>query len=703
MGVRRDRLRRRRRRADGREPRDAPARGARRTRDQGVRAAGPRGTQRERVLSGWARGPRGPRPGAGAPPFVHVAVGEQARRTPSAVALRDGDLSLTYGELDEQAERVAARLRQLGARPDAVVGVLLPRGIPLAVAELGVLRSGAAYLPLDPGHPAERLAFLCRDAGAAHVITTDARASRVPGGARALPIDAMLAHPVAAPADPPAPLSPRNLAYVMYTSGSTGTPKGVAVEHAALANFTAWYREEYGVAPGDRLAMVNAPGFDGSITDLWPALTAGAAVHVPDASARLSPDRLQAWLVAERIATLFLTTALAEPLLALDWPDAVRLRALQTGGEVFRSRPGPDLPFRVDLAYGPTEGTVFATVGTVAPADPSAPAAPPGAARAEAPDIGVPVAGAVVRVLDAAMRPVPPGVRGELYLGGPGLARGYLGRPGLTAERFVPDPFAVEPGGRLYRTGDVVRVRTDGRLDFVGRTDAQVKLRGNRIEPGEIEAALCRHPAIGQAHVAARDDGPGGERRLVAYLVPRNGHATPPPAEVRRHLERGLPAFMVPSACVPLARLPLTANGKVDADALPAPGAPAREPRDAPEVPATPTERAVAAIWSDVLELPEVGVADNFFDLGGHSMLVYRVRDRLVERLGHSPPIIDFFQYPTVRALARHIDGTGPSAAAPDAPDAPDAEGTDADGGRQRGLARLERRRARRAGTEGTQ
>ncbi|MBG6090375.1 non-ribosomal peptide synthetase [Actinomadura viridis] len=668
------------------------------------------GARRGRVVDELSGRRAAPRPSAEETAPVHVLVGEQARRTPSAVALSEGGRSLTYGDLDAYAGRVAAGLLRLGTRPEQVVGVLLPRGADLAVAELGVLKSGAAYLPLDPDHPAERLAFLCRDAGVAHVVTAGGHASRVPAGTRALTLEDVLGGPSPEDAPPAAEPSPHDLAYVMYTSGSTGRPKGVAVEHGALANFTRWYRTEYGLAPGDRQAMVNAAGFDASVIDLWPALTAGAGVRVADPGTRLSPDRLRAWLIAERIASVFLTTALAEPLLALSWPGDVRLRVLQTGGEVFRARPDPALPFRVDLAYGPTEGTVFTTVGTIAPAAGPAragapPGAPPDTPPGAPPDIGVPIAGAVVHVLDEAMRPVPPGVRGELYLGGPGLARGYLARPALTAERFVPDPFTAGPGGRLYRTGDVVRLRPDGRLDFVGRTDAQVKLRGNRIEPGEIESVLCRHPAIGRAHVAVRDDGPGGDRRLVAYLVARDGQETPASAEVRRHLERDLPAFMIPSTLVPLDRLPLTANGKVDAAALPAPGPPAGAEPDGPagarEPPVTPTEDLVAGIWSAVLGLPEVGVADNFFDLGGHSLLVHQVRERLVERLGHGPPILDFFQYPTVRALARHIDGGPRDGAAAGA--AADRSGARAPDGRRRGLARLERRRARRTDTEGTE
>lgn len=621
--------------------------------------------QREVILTEW-RG-AGRRSGE---PLVHTSVAARARATPTAVAVRDGDRELTYAALDEQATGLAARLVELGTEPDDVVGVLLPRSAELAVAELGVLKTGAAYLPLDPDHPADRLAYLCQDAGVAHVVTVAEHLALVPPTTLALPLDTLPAGSgAAAPADR---VRPHNLAYVMYTSGSTGRPKGVMVEHAALASFSGWYRREFEVGPADQLAMINAPGFDASVMDMWPALTAGACVNVADQGTRLSPKRLQVWLLENRICTVFLTVSLAEPLLDLEWPEDVALRSLQMGGEVCRRRPSPDLPFILVNGYGPTETTVFAAVGVI----------PPGAVGAPPPDIGRPLDHTIVYVLDPKMRPVPPLVQGELYVGGGGLARGYAGDPGLTAERFVPDPFGT--GSRLYRTGDLVRFLPDGRLDFLGRADGQVKLRGNRIELGEVTAAVSGHPSVAQAHVTVRGDGPGGEKRLVAYLVPRSGHDAPAPADVRRQVARELPAFMVPAAFVMLDRMPLTANGKVDSAALPAPEATAGE---ATEPPATQTEKAVAEVWCEVLELPQVSALDNFFDVGGHSMLIYRVRDGLVRRLGNSPPIVDFFRYPTVRAIARLID-----------------DGAD-DGGEDRaaarfadrrdGLTRLSRRRAR--------
>ncbi|MBV9450342.1 MAG: amino acid adenylation domain-containing protein [Streptosporangiaceae bacterium] len=618
-----------------------------------------------------------------AEPLIQVAIADRARERPSAIAIRDGHRVMTYADLDARATLIAANLQRHGVRPDHVAGVLLPRGTDLAAAQLGVLKAGAAYLPLDPDHPAGRLAYLCQDADPAVVVTTSRHVAQLPGGVPALLLEDLTADAKVSAVR----VAPRNLAYVMYTSGSTGRPKGVMIEHAALAGFAAWYRREYSVARADRIAMVNAPGFDASVIDLWPALTAGASVHVVDEEVRLAPSRLQSWLQESRISLVFLTKALAEPLLDLPWPADTALRWLQTGGELFQRRPSPDRPFAVAVAYGPTEVTVAATAGRVDPA------ADPGDGRVQpAPDIGGPLPYVLGYVLDERLRPVPPGIRGELYVGGAGLARGYLRQPRLTAERFVPDPFATRPGGRLYRTGDLVRILPSGNLDFLGRADEQIKLRGNRVEPAEIEMALCRHPAIAQAYVMIRPDGPGGGKQLVGYFVTRHGHDLPGSDELRAHLERDLPRFMVPAAWLPLSRLPLGANGKIDASALPPPGESGG--RAGGEPPATPLEHAVAEIWCAVLERSHVGVLDNFFDLGGHSMLIYLVRDRIEERLGRGLPIVEFFQYPTVRSLARHLGDGAPAddGAVADA-------GATARSGRLGGLQRLAARRAR--GTDG--
>jgi acyl-coenzyme A synthetase/AMP-(fatty) acid ligase len=443
------------------------------------------------------------------------------------------------------------------------------------------------------------------------------------------------------------------------------------VEHRSLANLAAWRIRSCGIAPGDRTTLVANPEFDASVIDIWPALAAGATLYVPGDETRVSAQRLQAWLLERGITVTDVPTPLAEQLLALPWPPSCELRLLVTGGDRLQLRPDPALPFRVVNDYGPTEATVSATSGVVAPSF-------DGEAR---PGIGTPITGVTAYVLDTELRPVPVGVAGELYLGGVGLARGYRNRPGATAERFVPDPFSPRPGSRLYRTGDLARRLPDGTLDFLGRTDAQLKLRGYRIEPTEITGALRRHLALEGAHVAARPDPETGESRLVAYLVPRDGEPLPELSRLRERLASDLPAHMIPAATVVLPALPLTRNGKVDERALPSPEPSA--PRAGGEPPATELERVLAGFWQDALRLPRVGVEDNFFDLGGHSLLLGQVHHRLTTHLGRDVPLVTLFERPTIRSLARHLEGGA-------------APVTDRAAERRSGSVRLQRRRARR-------
>ncbi len=561
--------------------------------------------------------------------------------------------ALSYRELIERANGVAAELQRRGTAPGDVVAVLLPRGERLVVAELGVLLAGAAFLPLDPGTPAARMAHCCADAGVRLAVSDETLSSLLPAGTTVL-----IGDYAGSPA--PVPCGEHDLAYVIYTSGSTGQPKGVMVEHGSLSNLVAWHTEAFALTESDRLTMVASPAFDASIGEIWPVLAAGASLHVPDDEVRLTPPRLRDWLAERQITVTDLPTPLTEALLGL--PQApTSLRLMLTGGDRLTARPAATLDYALVNTYGPTEAAVMATIGAVDPDGEGMPG------------IGRAVAGVTAYVLDARMRPVPDGVPGELYLGGACLARGYLGKPELTAEAFLPDPFGH--GGRLYRTGDRVRRRRDGTLEFLGRVDAQVKVRGFRIEPAEIAATLLRHPLVAQAHVAARADvDPRGDLQLVAYLVPRTGRADA--GELRRHLSAQLPPYMVPSAYVWLDDLPVTRNGKVDVARLPAP----ERTSPAAVAPGSRTERQLAAIWQDVLRLPAVGVHDNFFDLGGHSLLLGQVHQRVRQELSAGLPMVALFQYPTIAALAGHLDG----ASAPAPRTAPDGEGR----------ARLQRQRA---------
>jgi amino acid adenylation domain-containing protein len=580
---------------------------------------------------------------------------------------------LTYGELHARADALATRLRDAGAGPGRVVAVCLPRGAGLVVAPLGILRAGAAFLPIDPENPAERIAQLCADARAVSMVGDEQSAPALPSGVRLIGVYGPAADATGADQGPVPATRP---AYVIFTSGSTGRPKGVLVEHGALANLAAWHRDMFGLTPRDRVTMVASPGFDASVGEIWPTLAAGAALYVPDAETRLSAPRLAAWLAGNEITVSDLPTALAEAVLEEPWPPDIALRHLITGGDRLRVRPPADLPFRFVNTYGPTESTVMVTAGPVRPEHD----------RHGTPGIGCPVPGATVRVLDDELRAVPDGVPGQIFLAGNTLARGYLGPAGLTADRFVPDPF--RPGGRLYRTGDLARRRPDGALEFLGRVDDQLSVRGFRIEPAEIVAALRTHPAVADAYVTTRSPDGTGDPLLVAYLA---GYAAggdrPGPAALRRHLAATLPAYLVPHRFAWLPALPLNRNGKIDERALPDP--PHLAPVPAAAAPATEVERLVAGLWRDTLGLAEVGVHDNFFDLGGHSLQLGRVHHRLTEELRRDVPLLDLFRYPTVRSLAEHLTG-GPAEAGADDP---------AGGSREAARARLSRRRSSITGT----
>ncbi|HEX8276356.1 MAG TPA: amino acid adenylation domain-containing protein, partial [Longimicrobiaceae bacterium] len=593
--------------------------------------------ERREVLEAGGRAPAAPPFAAG----VHRLFWERAERDPDAPAVAAADGTLTYGELERRANRLARHLRGLGVGPETRVGVCMERGAGLATAVLAVLKAGGAYVPLDPGLPGERIAWMLADSGAAVLLATAAAGAALPPhGARPVWVDADAARIAAEPADAPisADDDARAAAYVVYTSGSTGRPKGVVVEHGSLAGLVAWHLRAFAPAPGDRATLLAGVGFDASVWELWPALAAGAAVHVPSGEVRASPALLRDWLVAERITHTFLPTPLAEAVLPLEWPADTALRVMLTGGDRLLARPAAGLPFALVNNYGPTEATVVATSGTVAP----------GPDAAGAPSIGGPVDGARLYVLDAELRPVPRGIHGELCVGGGGVARGYLDRPELTAAAFVPDPYAGAAGARMYRTGDRVRWSARGELEFVGRIDQQVKVRGFRIEPGEIEAAMRRHPGVAACAVVVREDAPG-DRRLAAYVV---GAADP--AALREQLRRELPEYMVPAAFVVLDALPLTPNGKLDRRALPAPDPGAAAERYV--APRTPVEQVLAGIWADVLRVERVGVHDGFFELGGHSLLATRAVSRIREALGVDLSVRAVFASPTVAGLAARVE-----------------------------------------------
>nr|AAZ23078.1 peptide synthetase [Streptomyces fradiae] len=566
---------------------------------------------------------------------------EQVARTPHATALEHAGHHLTYAELNARANRLARVLVRRGIRPEHRVAILMPRSVEQITALLAITKAGGAAVPVDPGHPGQRIAFMLRDSACALILADHPHAAGR---------EEIAGVPVLVPADEPAPeratdladgdrnapLTAGHAAYVVYTSGSTGRPKGVVTEHRGLLSLATAQRERYPVGPGSRVLQLASPSFDGAVLELLMALTTGGTLVLPDGPL-LAGQPLADMLAEHRISHAFIPPAV---LSGLPSEGLEGLRCLVVGGEAVtapltdRWAPGR----RMLNIYGPTETTAVTLTSEAL-----TPGGPP-------PAIGTPVPNTRAHVLDDRLRPVPPGVTGELYLAGASLARGYGRRPALTASRYVGCPFGA-PGERMYRTGDLARLDREGRVHHMGRTDEQIKLRGFRVEPGEIRARLTEHPAVREAAVVLRDDGPGG-RALVAYAVPADGPPRPTAAQLRAHLNALLPPYMVPAAFLVLDALPTTPNGKLDREALPAPQPHAEEtgrpPRDE-------REAALCEVFAEVLERTSLGADDGFFENGGHSLLAVRLVARVRERLGVPLAARDLFEAPTPAALAERL------------------------------------------------
>ena len=581
-----------------------------------------------------------------APATVPELFAAQVAKAPDAVAVVFEDRTLTYGELEARANQLAHHLRGLGVGPETVVGLCVERSPEMVVGLLGILKAGGAYVPLDPEYPAERLQSMMADAGLTVLLTHSSLTAilPMPGGTRCLLLDQedTSGQPNTTPL---VSHYPEQLAYMIFTSGSTGKPKGAANTNFGLHNRLSWMQDAYSLTPADVVLQKTPFSFDVSVWEFfWPLIT-GARLVLAAPGAHRDPVRLIETIRRHGVTTLHFVPSMLQAFVAQEgMQDCVGIKRLICSGEALsaelRDQVVRLLPrARLDNLYGPTEAAIDVTHWDCR-----------NDSSKEVP-IGRPLWNTQVYVLDGGLQPVPAGVAGELYVAGAGLARGYLNHAGLSAERFVADPFGPA-GGRMYRTGDLARWRPDGNLDFLGRADAQVKLRGFRIEPGEIEAALTSHPSVAQAAVMAREDVPGN-KRLVAYLVAAAGDIAPDAAALRAHLGASLPDHMVPSGFVVLERLPLMPNGKLDRRALPAPEvAPATAGRE----PRTPQEELLCALFAEVLGLARVGIDDNFFELGGHSLLATRLISRIRATLDVEIAIKSLFETPTVEGLARCLD-----------------------------------------------
>jgi amino acid adenylation domain-containing protein len=575
---------------------------------------------------------------------IAARIGARAIAIPDRIAVADGTACLTYEQLENQSNALAARLQEAGATQDRCIGIFLERSIQFVVAALAVMKSGAAYVPLDPSTPDDRVAWILADAEAIVLLTDSSRAKRLSSGVwHVIALD--LLHG-SNPPFKPFNIDPQSLAYVIYTSGSTGQPKGVEIPHISLCNLIAWHQSAFGVTAADRASQVASFGFDAAVWEVWPYLEAGATLYVADEMTRRSPQALRDWMVANRITIGFVPTAIAEQLIRMEWPVETALRVLLTGGDTLHHRPAPHLPFVLFNNYGPTECTVVATSGAVLPS-----------VDGDLPTIGRPIADAKALILDDELRPVAPGQIGELCLGGLLVGRGYRNRPELTAGHFVTyvpecgDPF------RIYRTGDRARFLENGDILFLGRVDDQVKIRGYRIELGEIVATLNRFPGIQTNIVVVREDGNRGST-LVAYVVAAPD-ACLTESELRDYLGKHLPEYMIPTLFVLAHELPVTANGKPDKAALPAPCADNIIANGSLAAAAinndNGVQQRVSELVASMLGRPSIAADEDFFMLGGHSMLGVELVARIRDMFGVRLTLRQLFTSPTVAALSAEI------------------------------------------------
>lgn len=569
-----------------------------------------------------------------------------AEASPDSTALAHGARQLSYAQLNRQADRLAGYLQTLGVTAEVPVAICLERSFEYVIAALAAWKAGGAYLPIDASWPAERRAAIVADSGAPVLIS---RSALLEGSSTAIAQHTICLAKDAARIAQSAPLAPvetkrDQLAYISYTSGTTGTPKGVEITHGNLLNLVFWHRRAFGITAADRASHLAGLAFDAAVWELWPHLSAGATVVIlADDGIRMSPRHLRDWIVRERITIGFVPTTLAEPLIAMPWPAHTALRYMLTGSDALHRYPPVGLPFKLVNNYGPTECAVVATSGIITPAE----------LASTLPCIGTGIANTPIYLLDEKLQPVAPGQTGEIFIGGTNVGRGYRKQPELTRKRFLADPFRPVPGARMYRSGDLGSLLPSGQIQFHGRADNQQKIRGHRVEPDEVASILARHPAVVSCVVAGYGD--VADRKLAAYFVPGEG-PEPGPAQLREFLTAHLPDYMIPAVFIRVDALPLNSNGKLDRSRLPDPSKQQAHSESAYRAPQSPLEQQVAAIASELLDLDRVSLDDNFFLLGGHSLLGTQLVLRVRERFGVELTLRHLFQAQTVAKLAAEIE-----------------------------------------------
>jgi amino acid adenylation domain-containing protein len=579
---------------------------------------------------------------------VPEQISELRDAYPLSIALSYSDRQLSYEELDRKADRFAGHLVQLGIVSGDTVAICMERSFDWIVAALGIMRAGAAYVPLDSAWPDARLRFAVNDSGATAFVARAALLDRLQVKARGVDPCRDAAAIAASPEVARRAVPLESLAYVIYTSGSTGVPKGVEITHANLSHLVQWHRDAFGVTRQDRASHLAGLGFDAAVWEIWPHLCAGSTVCLADDAVRSSPELMQQWIIRERVTIAFVPTVHAAPMMAMEWPATTALRFLLTGGDVLHHGPAVQLPFDVVNNYGPTECTVVATSSVIKPG------------ITGAPPIGRPIAGASVYLLNENGEPVPDGSTGEIYIGGAGVGRGYRNLPESAERSFLPDrfagaPVAGAPGARMYRTGDRGVRRPDGEIEFRGRADRQTKIRGQRVELDEIGSVLAHHPSIEFA-AAITNISEAGEKQLVAYVLPKEKACVPTARELQSHLLNSLPDYMIPATFVRLHALPLSPNGKLDLTMLPQPTEANLLESKAAKAPATPIEEKLLTVMRELLKNDAVSPEDNFFLAGGHSLLGMQLVMRLRDAFGVDLTLQQLFEAPTVERLALVVE-----------------------------------------------